>query len=58
LLYDRRYPSGEYIAFLYESGFNFVMRARCRFSLEADSIKTQGWINPKHNGKEHLVQVL
>jgi hypothetical protein len=58
LLHDRWYPSAEYIAFLYESGFHFVMRVRNKFNLEADAIKTQGWIQLKHNGKEYPVRVL
>lgn len=34
LLHDRWYPSAEYIAFLYEAGFHFVMRVRRKFNLE------------------------
>jgi IS4 transposase len=58
LLFDRWYPSAEFIAFLYDSGFHFVMRVRRKFNLEADAIKTQGWIRLKHNGKEYPVRVL
>jgi len=58
LLFDRGYPSAEFIAFLYESGFQFVMRVRSKFNLDADSTKTQSWINLKHNDKEYLVRVL
>jgi hypothetical protein len=58
LLHDRWYPSAEYISFLYESGFHFVMRVRKKFNLEADAIKTQGWIYLRHNGKEYPVRVL
>jgi hypothetical protein len=58
LLHDRFYPSAEYIAFLVESGFHFVMRLRKNFSMAADSYKSQGWINPEHNGKSYPVRVL
>ena len=58
LLFDRWYPSAEFVSFLYESGFHFVMRLRNKFNTEADSIKKQGWINLEHNGKEYPVRVL
>jgi len=58
LLHDRWYPSAEYVAFLYETGFHFVMRVRSKFNLEADAIKTQSWIRLKHEGKEYPVRVL
>ena len=58
LLFDRGYPSSEFIAFLYESGFQFVMRLRNKFNLDADDIKTQGWINLKNNDKEYRVRIL
>jgi hypothetical protein len=58
LLYDRGYPSAEFIALHYESGFQFVMRLRDKFNLDADNIKTQGWINLEHENKEYSVRVL
>ena len=58
LLSDRGYPSAEFIAFLYESGFQFVMRVRNKFNLDVDDIKTQGMVNLNHNGKEYRVRVL
>ena len=58
LLFDRWYPSAEFIAFLYESGFHFVMRVRRKWNLEADSMKTQGWISVTHNDKTYPVRVL
>ena len=58
LLFDRWYPSAEFISFLYESGFHFVMRVRIKFNLDADNIKTQGLINLKYNDKEYQVRVL
>jgi len=41
LLFDRWYPSAEFIAFLRKNGFHFVMRARSKWNLEADAVKTQ-----------------
>ena len=58
LLFDRGYPSAEFISFVYESGFQFVMRVRNKFNLDADSIKTQGWINLKHDNKQYPVRIL
>lgn len=58
LLFDRGYPSAEFMSFLYANGFNFVMRARGKFNTEADAIKTQGWIHITHNGQESSVRVL
>jgi hypothetical protein len=58
LLLDRWYPSAEFVSFLYESGFDFVMRLRSKFNTESDSIKKQGWIDLAHNGKTYPVRVL
>jgi hypothetical protein len=58
LLFDRWYPSAEFVSHLYETGFNFVMRVRNKFNIEADSIQKQGWINLSYNGKEYPVRVL
>jgi hypothetical protein len=58
LLFDRGYPSAEFVGFLYESNFQFVMRIRSKFNVDADNIKTQDWINLNHNGKEYPVRIL
>lgn len=58
LLFDRWYPSAEFIGFLYENGFPFVMRVRRKWNLEADLEKTQGWITAAHDGKSYPVRVL
>ena len=58
LLFDRGYPSADFIASLYESGYPFVMRVRRKFNIEVDNIKTQGWINLYHNDKAYPVRVL
>jgi hypothetical protein len=58
LLFDRWYPSAEFISFLYENGFHFVMRARRKWNLDADLEKTQGWISVTHDGKSYSVRVL
>jgi hypothetical protein len=58
LIFDRGYPSARFIALLYESGFQFVMRVRDKFNLVVDNIKTQGFVNLKHSDKEYSVRVL
>lgn len=58
LLFDRWYPSAEFIAFLHNHGHHFVMRVRGKWNLEADSINTQGWISIIHEGKAYDVRVL
>lgn len=58
LLFDRWYPSAEFIAFLHNSGFHFVMRVREKFNTEADEIKTQGWISLEYKKKKYPVRVL
>jgi hypothetical protein len=58
LLFDRWYPSAEFIAFLYESRYHFVMRVRNKFNVQTDEIKTQGYIKIWHNGRKYRVRVL
>jgi len=58
LLFDRWYPSAEFIAFLRKNGSHFVMRARSKWNLEADAVKTQKWIPLEHEGKHFSVRVL
>lgn len=58
LLFDRWYPSAEFISFLLKEGFHFVMRARSKWNLEADKVKTQDWIPLEHEGKHLSVRVL
>jgi hypothetical protein len=58
LLFDRWYPSAEFISFLYESGYHFVMRVRNKFNLQADAVETEGWIELEHDCKKYPVRVL
>jgi hypothetical protein len=58
LLFDRWYPSAEFIGYVLEKGFSFVMRVRRKWSLEADAVKTQGKISVMHGGLTHSVRVL
>jgi hypothetical protein len=58
LLFDRWYPSAEFIAFLYQRGFHFVMRVRRKWNLEADAVKTQDKIILTHDGLEYTIRVL
>jgi hypothetical protein len=58
LLFDRWYPSAEFISFLRDEGFHFVMRVRSKWNLEADGVKTQGVISLDCDGKSVPVRVL
>jgi hypothetical protein len=58
LLFDRWYPSAEFIRYILEKGFSFVMRVRRKWNLEADAIETQGRIAVTHGGSTHKVRVL
>jgi hypothetical protein len=58
LLFDRWYPSADFIGYIREKGFSFVMRVRRKWNLEADAIKTQGKIAITHDGITHIVRVL
>lgn len=58
LLFDRWYPSKEFIAHMLNAGFSFVMRVRSKWNLEVDAIKSQGWVKLHHQGKALRVRVL
>ena len=58
LLFDRGYPSAEFIAFIKENGYDFVMRVRRKFNLAVDAMKTQGMVTLEHDGKHYPVRVL
>jgi hypothetical protein len=58
LLFDRGYPSAAFIAYLQDQGFQFVMRVRRKWSVEADAIKRQGWIDVAYNEQIYKVRVL
>jgi hypothetical protein len=58
LLFDRWYPSAEFISYFYENKFNFVMRVREKWNMDADSTTTQRWIKVEHKGISYPVRVL
>lgn len=58
LLFDRGYPSAEWIAYLYQTGFPFVMRVRKKWNTLADEIKTQGQLEISYDGATYPVRVL
>jgi hypothetical protein len=58
LLFDRWYPSAEFIAFLLRKGFHFVMRVRSKWGLDVDNVKIQGMITLEHEGNSFSVRVL
>jgi hypothetical protein len=58
LLFDRWYPSAEFIAHLKDSGYEFVMRVRGKWNLEVDAVETQKWVVIYHEGRDYRVRVL
>jgi hypothetical protein len=58
ILFDRWYPSADFIGYVLEKGFSFVMRVRRKWNLEADAVKTQGKIAVTHDGVTHRIRVL
>lgn len=58
LLFDRWYPSKEFLSYTLAQGFSFVMRVRKKWNLEVDRIKTQGWVTLTHQGESFRVRVL
>lgn len=46
LLFDRWYPSADFIASLRREGFHFVMRARSKWNIEADRIVREDMSTP------------
>lgn len=58
LLFDRWYPSAAFLDYTLAAGFSFVMRVREKWNLQADAIKSEGWITLSHEGREFSVRVL
>lgn len=58
LLFDRWYPSAEFISYLYENSFQFVMRVRKKWNLEVDAVESQAWISIDHKGRTYPIRVL
>lgn len=59
ILFDRGYPSADFISFLLENRINFVMRAKVNFSTAViNAKKTDQIIEIKHHQKTYLVRVL
>lgn len=53
LLFDRGYPSLEFIAFLLDNGYQFVMRVKEKWNLEVDAVQTQERFVYTLNSKEY-----
>lgn len=58
LLFDRWYPSAEFISYTLNAGFSFVMRVREKWNLDADAIKKDDWITLSHNGQNIRIRVI
>ena len=58
LLFDRWYPSAAFLDYTRKAGFSFVMRVRKKWNLQADGIKSEGWICLSHEGEDFSVRIL
>jgi IS4 transposase len=59
ILFDRGYPSADFVSFLLENRINFVMRAKVNFSTTViNAKKADQIIEIKHHQKTYLVRVL
>lgn len=59
ILFDRGYPSADFISFLFENKTDFVMRAKKNFSNDVMNAKGEDQIiKVNHNGKPYNVRVL
>lgn len=58
LLFDRWYPSKEFLAYTLDTGFSFVMRVRRKWNLDVDAIQHEGWVTLSHDGCRLRVRVI
>ncbi len=58
LLFDRWYPSAEFLAYTQNMGFFYVMRARKKWNLQVDVIQTEGRVTLSHENQNFQVRVL
>ena len=58
LLFDRGYPSAEFITYLRQNGFHFIMRVRGKWNEFVDAVPKKGVFVVNHNGTQCLVRVI
>ena len=58
LLFDRWYPSAEFLAYTQNAGFFYVMRVRKKWNLQADAIQTEGRITLSRQNQALQIRVL
>ena len=59
ILFDRGYPSKDFIAYLYENNINFVMRVSGSFIKEVNSVKeNDDIVEFEHKGKLYKLRVI
>lgn len=58
LLFDRGYPSAEFITYLRKNGFHFIMRVRKKWNEFVDAVPKKGMFVVNHNGAQCLVRVI
>ncbi len=56
-LFDRGYPSKEFMASFIDNGLYFLMRVRKKFSLDFDLVEKKEKITYEHKGKAYCVRV-
>ena len=58
LLFDRWYPSAEFIKYCKDAGFHFVMRVRRKWNLEADAIVRKGYVFLSNGVRVRILKVV
>lgn len=58
LLFDRWYPSAEFLAYTQNKGFFYVMRVRKKWNLQVDAVQTEGRVTLSHENQDFQVRVL
>jgi hypothetical protein len=53
LLFDRGYPSCEFIKYLIDNGYHFVMRVKEKWNLEVDAVETQDRFEITYGDKKY-----
>lgn len=58
LLFDRWYPSKEFITYILAQGFCFIMRVRNKWNHAIDDVKTQEWIDLSYDNQAFRIRAL
>lgn len=58
LLFDRWYPSAEFLSYTHSAGFFYVMRVRKKWNLQVDAVQTEDQVTLSHENQQFQVRVL